>query len=692
MYNWVDKIFISLFVAIDNIIYSTVEQVYELFMLISEAGVFSQSTIQTFADRIYIFLGLIMIFVVSIAMVQFILDPKKFNDSKIGGPKLIKDFVFVLVGIILIPYIFEAAYKLQRIILKDNIIGNLILGIKFNDQGTQGQKDAKYYAEYGGKMMAYSTASAFITLNNEVASFTCINNPVTSAGEFNSAACGEDMKTIPFEAGKDEKGAEITKFYEYVEFVNRTKDYRNILNTDYITLVYESEENGDQNLMDYSYIISTIAGGALIYILLGFCIDIAVRSVKLGFLQLIAPVPLMMKIIPGSGQKKFDAWVKQCVSTYMDLFTRLVAIYFAVFIIAAITTDGIQNNGGSNFIDTTLVNVAIIFGALIFAAELPKLIGDIIGGSGGGFKLGGPIKKIMSSPYSGAVLGAAGGAALSTLANASQMGKKLKDINEDKNLSLGKKMFKNVGALASPFAGGISAGFRSGKAGYSGKAGLYQTATNAAAKASHARNRRDAGYGIGDSVNQEWSRIAGQKNSSGTFAKLDEEIETLNDENVKDTQIEKRLNEQFADKAAEYAIESGIDPNKLNGMFERLKDENKEFLGLTDNAQEEIENYRNSELDYEGIEKAVGDTANVLSEKMKSGNEEEIKKAKTKHDEASKNYKDNYEKIKTRREKFDEMVKLENVTVAYRNKSIKSQRQLDKAKSNRNKGQNDNNK
>ena len=51
--------------AIDFIVYSVVDLFYQLFMLISSAGLFSQEIIQEFATRIYVFLGLIMVFKVS---------------------------------------------------------------------------------------------------------------------------------------------------------------------------------------------------------------------------------------------------------------------------------------------------------------------------------------------------------------------------------------------------------------------------------------------------------------------------------------------------------------------------------------------------------------------------------------------------------------------------------------------------
>ena len=70
-----------------------------------------------------------------------------------------------------------------------------------------------------------------------------------------------------------------------------------------------------------------------LYIAVSFCFDMAVRAVKLGFLQLIAPIPLIAKVDPKKGDEVFNKWVKECTSTYLNLFVRLVAIYFALYIL-----------------------------------------------------------------------------------------------------------------------------------------------------------------------------------------------------------------------------------------------------------------------------------------------------------------------------------------------------------------------
>ena len=67
--------------------------------------------------------------------------------------------------------------------------------------------------------------------------------------------------------------------------------------TTYVDQMLDSTETKES--VTYTFIISTIAGCFLIYIILSFCIDLGVRAAKLVFYQLIAPIPILMRLIPG---------------------------------------------------------------------------------------------------------------------------------------------------------------------------------------------------------------------------------------------------------------------------------------------------------------------------------------------------------------------------------------------------------
>lgn len=609
--DWMFKMIRSLFITIDRVVYAWIENCYELLIKLSESGIFSQSTIQEFANRIYVFLGLIMIFRVSITLVQYIINPQNFNDKAIGGAALVKNVAFVLVGIVLVPYVFEAAYGLQRIVLKDNVIGNLILGLDADMTGgeTTGAdtdatvaegKNGTYYAEYGGKIMAFQIFSAFFTFNNEIASSSCINNPVVN-GKFNTEACGGDqgINGVPFEGGKDENGEELSYAGDYVAFAYRTGDFRALANHDLAALIYESE-NGDYELFDYYFLLSTIAGIVVIFLLLSFCVDVAVRSVKLGFLQLIAPIPLIMKVAPGKeGQGRFDKWVKECISTYLDLFTRLAAIYFSIFIIAEIARNGVVNVAGSqnNVTDSLLVRVFIIFAALFFAKQIPTLIADIIGGNKEKMQA---LSKKIGGLQSAAVGAAVGG---TTMAGANLWATKryidkFKDPNKGYGNAFSKAMFghenglfndangnrsysafkHNLGSMWSNSGGFIAGGAiasaaRGAKGGYKAGGSLAKGISAGAAAKQKSSGIREAkkiystqGYGIKDRIIDTADIYSGVANQYATTGAWDEKYKDIQNEIADAGSQENEMYHQMANLQNRF-IESGGDYSTFNSML-----------------------------------------------------------------------------------------------------------------------------
>lgn len=388
----VEKLFRFVFSRLDMVVYQLLEWVYGLFLAISKAGIFSQATIQSFASRIYVFLGLIMVFKVSISLVTYIMNPDNFSKGDVGAPALLKGFIFALVGIVLVPYAFEMAYSFQRVILKQNVIGNLILGMNKGENS----KFNEDYVENGAKNMGNTVTTAFYRPNEVLVGNTCIDKiGVCDAlvQYFDDKASGTSSESPRAKYEKAyEVNAPISKRFD-LDIVNATTD-----------------KDGDTVfVMEYTYLITTFVGGFITYILLLFCIDIAVRSVKLCFLQLIAPIPLISKVDPKKGDKVFGNWLKECVSTYLDVFMRLIAIYFAIFIVSGISLTPYNMVDGGTFSGGTGVFVAIfiVIGTLNFARELPKLIGGIFGidfKGMGGFTLN-PAKKFGATP----ILGTMGG-------------------------------------------------------------------------------------------------------------------------------------------------------------------------------------------------------------------------------------------------------------------------------------------
>ena len=190
----------------------------------------------------------------------------------------------------------------------------------------------------------------------------------------------------------------FTAFYHPNNEYNYSLNIYEIFNTD-----VNAKTNGDYD-MYYLPVVSTIVGVILVLVLISFCFDIAVRSIKLDFLNMFAPIPIIARIDPKKGNETFNHWMKMFTSTYLDLFGRLIAIYFAIFIIGQIPNMNISSTDGSEV--GLFVKVFIIMGVLLFAKQLPKLVEDLLGIKlAGNFQLN-PLRKMSEVPLVGRPLAA----------------------------------------------------------------------------------------------------------------------------------------------------------------------------------------------------------------------------------------------------------------------------------------------
>lgn len=527
---WLIKLFRSLFLLIDGVVYWAVNILYKLFIMISETGIFTPENIKEFGSRIYVLLGVFMLFKVSFSFINYIINPDTFSDKSKGVSKLLMNFFVVLIGIVAVPYIFQAAYSLQAIVLKENVIGSLVMGMNAEVMNNNDYD----YIEQGGKLMSYTTLSAFIRLNPEAVGEECAANPVVAATDENGAAVYENrVRKAELNPACLSKDAETAMEVE----VNKSTVGKMLLaaytenNTNYYTgtdLVNATIEIDDDEvwIFDYSIIISTIAGGFLAWLLLIFCIDVATRSVKLGFLQLIAPIPIISYIDPKSGQDGiFKKWTKECTGTYLSLFVRLLAIYFVLFIITLILNGEMINVATGAKQTNLFVKIFIIFGALMFAKDLPKLISDITGVKlDGGFTLN-PLKKLGSSPYAAGAMGLVGGAIGGGIANAYAAYKK--------NLGWGKGTLSTLGGVFGAGRRGLMAGATGG-----GKGSLFDSAVKGITDSSSRRNLRKFGqvdsdgkpldgYSTWDMIMDKAATMGGVKHEGGTSSQLKSELNLL---------------------------------------------------------------------------------------------------------------------------------------------------------------------
>lgn len=374
------RLFVGLFGMIDSVIYGLITILYELLMEIANVRPFSDDTFLIFYDRIYALLGLFMLFKVAFSIIKYIINPDEFSDKSKGGKKMVINILIVLVMLVGSKPVFKIMTEVQSTLLEEGVVHKLILG-----SGVGSSDGETFNKSEIGKDIKATVFSAFYRpsdINCANAVFTNSDVGTACGGFMNASAAGS--------LAQDQKNGDIWNMI--------------FRDTGGEPLYMQKKENEDGYAIDYLFIVSTIAGGFTAWIFLMFCFDIAIRAVKLGFLQLIAPIPIISYIDPSSGKNgMFGKWLKELGKTYLDLFVRLAAVYFAIALISELMKN--PDIGTNNF----FAKIFVIFGILLFAKKIPKLLEDLLGIKiGGDFSLN-PMNRIRETPVLGALAtGAAG--------------------------------------------------------------------------------------------------------------------------------------------------------------------------------------------------------------------------------------------------------------------------------------------
>lgn len=364
---------------IDFVAYNVLDKVYNLFTELAQLSLYNERIMQILGKRIALVLGIFMLFRLAISLVTYLISPDKINDAGKGSKKLITNIIVSLVLLSTVNIIFKEAYVLQEKVVSSRIVEKVLFGNTY--VGTQDPK------------LAYLVYGAFLQPNLKGCEniYYAYNNVSQECSIALNRQISEDIrKTI------------VDQIITQKNFGNVLKNYDTINAT---------KTGTEEYVFDYTPIISTICAIIVILMILSFTLDLAVRIVKLLFFQIIAPIPIVSNMDPGKGAEIFKNWYKQCISTYVSVFIRIVAINFACFMIILLKTEFVEIFSGKS----AFLTILLIIGCLMFAKQVPKLIEEIFGIKTDGMLLN-PLKKfneqaLFGKQISGVATGALAGTA-----------------------------------------------------------------------------------------------------------------------------------------------------------------------------------------------------------------------------------------------------------------------------------------
>ena len=474
------NLFRTLMFCIDNIIYGLIPQIYRLFIYLSEINLFSDnpdSPINKLVSHIYVLLGIFMLFKVSFSLLQYIVDPNAFRDSSKGMGKLITNVLVALVLLVSVPSIFSLAMDIQSEIVQSNAIGQLILGTDTGSGNYPVSADGSISDE-GVQQMAkdlqFMLYGAFYSVNQDVMeSGRILEGCSGSSGVLGSVDMAKEkclnalQDNLPSDAASN--GVSLYSFFKHVDENGNVVDEREFGHLDKLLWW---KDDGDY-VINYLPIISAAAGIYVIFLLIGFCVDIAVRAIKLCFLQMIAPIAIVSYVDPKESisNGKLNSWIKECASTYFSLFLRLATIFLVMFLISMIAStllsggeyiSGLPEDNSYNI----WIYLFLVIGAFMFAKQVPKIIESIFGIKGTGDLNLNPLKNAGAAGIIGGVAGFGAGAVASGIA----AGKTSLDSGENKLTAFRRTL---GGAASGGLRGGVSGAFAGGK-------GVFNKAFNVA--------------------------------------------------------------------------------------------------------------------------------------------------------------------------------------------------------------------
>ena len=278
----------SLLFLLDKMLYGLINIFYEVFIKLSAHQLFSDTYIDQVSSRVYALIGILAVFMIGFKLLQSIANPSKLTEEKGGVAGMPMRILKMLVLIIIVPIGFSVAYDIQGIIIgytevldddkeptgeytynaSDNIIFRIVLGEDFEPTINLGES------------IYFSLTTVSDPKNSEVASYFA----AIESGELS------DIKDEALDA-----------------------------------------KDGDEYIFSWYYLVTLLVAFGVLIILGMSAVELAIRLIKLGLLEMFAPI-FIVALIQDSDKFSFDNWLKTVIKTFTYLFIRVLVLSLVIFI------------------------------------------------------------------------------------------------------------------------------------------------------------------------------------------------------------------------------------------------------------------------------------------------------------------------------------------------------------------------
>jgi len=364
MVSWIVTQIRGLFASITYCIYALIETVMQGIFDIANLRL-TEGLIGDIYKRIYVFLGIFMVFKITISLIQYMVNPDSLTDKSTGVNKLISRTFIMLILVIVLPMFFPLLTRAQEVFLP--VLPKVILGQPVDNSNT-------------------------VSSNAELLASAVLGVAYSPCTE-----CDESDRPDP-----------ITNISQIMETYG-----------DKVDGVYAYE---------FNFLSSIALGIVIVLIVFSITIKIGIRLFKMFLLEMLAPIPVMSYIDPKSAKDgAFASWTKQLITTFLDLFVRLGVVYIVLYLLSALANDNLLDPSTlpTNAVRRGYLMAFLVIALLMFAKDAPNFIKDALGikhekdtsgvlAGATGFITGGAMGAVSGAisgrGWRGAVTGAAAGA------------------------------------------------------------------------------------------------------------------------------------------------------------------------------------------------------------------------------------------------------------------------------------------
>lgn len=402
----------------DTTLLTHASKIYDYYKQILTGEIFTKEVVTDIMSRLYVFIGILILFRLATVFIKYVVSPEAFNDTKQGAGNLVKRVVLGCVIIAVIPVGFSFARRIQVAVIDDRIIEKTLL-------------PADAYKELAeedlGNRITMMVFRGFFRWNPRVSK----NKHLDVYNEYEKLLVYDNVDISSFDA-------------------------------DNVT-----EKEDGEYLIEYFPILSTLSIGFVLYTFVKYALELALRSIKLAFLQIIAPFIVVDYMLKPGDDETLKKYMNITISTYLIIFMRVLTVWI-IGLLSFYLEKGVPGNtdAAGNYI-TSLVQAnsdmfmkaMIVLAAFAFLKDFPKLMSELTGYN---FQENEAIEGLMQKGV-GVIKGFAMGKAMHGIAKEQYL-KTAGFQVAGTALGAGSNMSSTIGTAKKPGAGGASGGGVGGSA------------------------------------------------------------------------------------------------------------------------------------------------------------------------------------------------------------------------------------